>query len=78
MRKNYNKSPLEMEADKLLSDILKSKKKNKSKISEYPILSDTQISRRSRREIPFSNLSTKQRINARLKGAEITDPETES
>jgi hypothetical protein len=57
-----NKDPLELEADKLLAGTLKSHKKNKSQTEEYPILSDAQLSRRRAREIPFSNLSLRQKL----------------
>lgn len=58
------KSILEQQADEILADELKSKKKNKSSMNEYPILSDSQLKRRRSKEIPYSNLSIRQKIKA--------------
>ena len=59
---------LEDLADHLLMDILTDKKRNKSKSEEYPILSNDQLKRRHAKEIPYSNLSIKQRISVRAIG----------
>ena len=61
MTRIENKDDLEKEADELLAPYLKAKKKNKSAKEEYPILSDSQLKRRRSKEIPFSNLSLKQK-----------------
>jgi len=55
---------IERLADKLLEQDLKSKKRNKSRTSEYPILSKSQMKRRQSREIPYSNLSNRQKLLA--------------
>lgn len=58
---------LERLADNLLKDELSSKNKWKSQQTEYPILSDSQLKRRASMEIPYSNLSEKQRLECRSK-----------
>lgn len=70
---NNNPKNLERQADELLSDFLRNKKKNKMDLMEYPFLSQSQQDRIHRREIPFSNLSLKQRLRANTKGVDITD-----
>lgn len=64
-------------ADNLLKSDLTSKKKNKSRLCEYPILSDSQLKRRRSMEIPYSNLSERQRIDCRSKGMDYTPKEGE-
>jgi hypothetical protein len=54
------KSELEMQADQILAQDLKNKKRNKSRSLEYSFLSDSQLARRRSKEIPFSSLSRKQ------------------
>lgn len=61
---------LEKLADNLLSDELKSKNRWKSQQSEYPILSETQLRLRNKMEIPYSNLSEKQKLECRSKNLE--------
>lgn len=65
-------SPKDLEklADNLLSDELKSKNRWKSKQSEYSILSETQLRFRYKMEIPYSNLSKKQKLECRSKNLE--------
>ncbi len=61
------KDPLEIEADKLLALYLKNRKKNKNRLEEYPILSDSQLRRIRAREIPFSCLSYTRALEVELK-----------
>lgn len=60
------KSELDLQADELLAYILKSKQRNKSRLDEYPILSDSQMARIHSKEIPESSLSRKQRNEANI------------
>lgn len=55
-----SKDPLEAEADRLLAAELKDKSSNKAKKSG--ILSDSQLARRQRKELPFSDLSIKDKL----------------
>lgn len=59
-RKRFRKDPLELEADKLLAEELTNKKSNKAKTCN--ILSDSQIARRQRREVPFTDLGIKDKL----------------
>jgi hypothetical protein len=63
---------LEELADNLLSSDLTEKKKNKVRTTEYPILSNSQLRRRQAREIPYSNLSGKQRLECRTKNLDYS------
>lgn len=54
------KDPLEEEADRILAGELKNKASNKAKTSG--ILSDSQMARRQRKELPFSDLSIRDRL----------------
>lgn len=58
---------LERLADELLKKYLKDRRKNKSKLDEYPILSPSQLKRRQAIEIPYSSLSEKQRLECKMK-----------
>lgn len=62
-------SPKELEAlaDHLLESDFSDNRKNKSQLTEFPILSPSQLKRRLLAEIPYSNLSEKQRIECRSK-----------
>mgnify|MGYP006883604504 CR=1 FL=1 len=60
------KNDLEKQADKLLEDTLKDTRRNKIRLEEYPILSDTQLKRRRAREIPMSSLSIRQKLESEL------------
>jgi hypothetical protein len=53
---------LEKQADELLADTLKSKKRNKSRVEEYPILSASQVKRRHSKELSIADLPIKQRL----------------
>lgn len=64
------KDPLEEEADRILAGELKDKSSNKAKKSG--ILSDSQLARRQRKELPFSDLSIKDRLKYGL-GVEEED-----
>jgi hypothetical protein len=68
---------LEELADNLLNAEFSDKRKNKSQVSEYSILSPSQLKRRLSAEIPYSNLSTKQKLNARMKNYEFDEQEGE-
>lgn len=72
-------SPKELEAlaDNLLRKELKDNSRNKSSKTEYPILSESQISRRQSMEIPYSNLTPRQRLTARHKNYDIYSEEDE-
>lgn len=59
-RRLSRKDALELEADNLLKEDLTNKKSNKAKTSN--ILSDSQMARRQRREIPFTDLSLKDKL----------------
>ncbi len=67
---NSMKDPLELEADKILEADLKNSKRNKSKSVDF--LSDYQMARRQRREIPFSelNMKDKLRLGIEIEGGE--------
>lgn len=62
-------SPKELEAlaDHLLASDFSDNRKNKSQLTEFPILSPSQLKRRLLAEIPYSNLSEKQRVECRSK-----------
>lgn len=64
---SLSSSELERLADHLLEKYLKDKRKNKSRLEEYPILSKSQLKRRQMMEIPYSNLSEKQRLECKSK-----------
>lgn len=68
---------LEELANHLLSKDLKDRRKNKSQITEYPILSPSQLKRRHSMEIPYSNLSDKQKLDCRTKNLECDLKEDE-
>ena len=55
-----HKDPLEIAADEILAADLKNTKSNKSKSCD--ILSDSQLARRQRRELPFTDLSVKDKL----------------
>jgi len=61
---------LEDLADHLLMALFKDKRKNKSQMEEFPVLSPSQLKRRCSSEIPYSNLSIRQKLNARMKDYE--------
>jgi len=65
-----NSTELERLADHLLRDELKNKQRWKSKLSEYPILSESQLKLRHKMEIPYSNLSERQKLECRSKNFE--------
>jgi len=54
------KSPLELEADRILEQELKNTKSNKAKSIDF--LSEYQLARRQRRELPFSDLSKRDKL----------------
>jgi len=62
-----NSTELEKMADEILAQDFQDKRKNKSKLEEFPVLSPSQIKRRTSMEIPYSNLSGKQRLECRMK-----------
>lgn len=66
---------LEDLADNLLIDVFKDRRKNKSRTDSYPILSPSQMKRRFLSEISYSNLSIRQRLNARMKDMEYSGEE---
>lgn len=66
----YTPEELERMADKLLEKDLKNKKAYKFRHDEYPILSESQLKRRRRREIPTSCLSNRDRVYLGLKREE--------
>jgi hypothetical protein len=68
-------SELEALADHLLESQTKNKLKNKSKLEEYPILSPSQYKRRIAMEIPYSNLTTRQKLNAKMKNYDYEEEE---
>jgi hypothetical protein len=68
---------LEALADNLLRKELKDCSRNKSTKTEYPILSESQISRRQSMEIPYSNLTPRQRLTARYKNYDLGGEEEE-
>lgn len=72
-------SPNELErlANVLLESYIKDKHKNKMKSDEYPILSPSQMKRRQSAEIPYSNLSMNQKLQARLKNYDYNEREGE-
>lgn len=53
---------LERLADHLLREDFSDTSKNKVRTAEFPVLSPYQIKRRAMREIPYSSLSERQRI----------------
>lgn len=59
-RRFHKKDPLEVEADKLLEEDLTNKRSNKAKTSN--ILSDSQMARRQRRETPFTDLNSRDKL----------------
>lgn len=68
---------LERLADHLLRTELENNKKNKSKSAEFPFLSDSQMKRRTLMEIPYSNLSEKQRLECKTKNLDYYPKEVE-
>jgi len=64
-------------ADNLLQANFSDKRKNKSQMTEYPILSPSQLKRRLSCEISYSNLSIRQKLNARMKNYEYEDQEVD-
>lgn len=58
----YSADELEKMADKILEEDLKSMKSNKARLREYNFLSESQMIRRRRREIPFSSLAVQDKI----------------
>ena len=70
-------SELERLADNLLKESLKDCRCNKSRTAEYPILSPSQLKRRTSLEIPYSNLSEKQRLECKSKNLEYYSREGE-
>lgn len=74
---SLNSEDLERLADHLLRDEFKEKKKNKSKKAEFPVLSPSQMKRRTMMEIPYSNLSEKQRLECRLKNLDYYSRESD-
>jgi len=58
---------LENLADHLLQSDMKQNKRNKSRTEEFSILSPSQNKRRSLTEIPYSNLTEKQKMECRAK-----------
>jgi hypothetical protein len=66
---------LEALADNLLRKELKDDSRNKSKKTEYPILSESQMKRRQGMEVPYSNLTPRQRLTARYKNYDLCGEE---
>lgn len=58
---------LERQADELLAQDFQDKRRNKTRVIEFPVLSPSQLKRRTSMEIPYSNLSNKQRLECRIK-----------
>lgn len=59
---DYTPQDLERMADELLEAELRSKRSNKARLEEYPILSKYQLLRRRKREIPFSSLNVHDKL----------------
>jgi|BioPla2DNA2_1021312.scaffolds.fasta_scaffold109313_2 hypothetical protein len=68
---------LERLADHLLRQEFEDKRKNKSRKTEFPILSPSQLKRRMLMEIPYSNLSERQRLECRLKNLDYYSRESD-
>lgn len=64
---SLNSKELTELADHLLESELKDKLKNKIQTTSYPILSESQLKRRGAKEIPYSNLTNRQRMECRAK-----------
>lgn len=73
-------SPEELEnlADHLLKKDFEDKRRNKTRTTEFPVLSPSQMKRRSLMEIPYSNLSEKQRLECRLKNLDYYSRESDT
>lgn len=68
---------LERLADHLLRQEFEDKRKNKSRKTEFPILSPSQMKRRMLMEIPYSSLSERQRLECRLKNLDYYSRESD-
>jgi len=68
---------LERLADHLLRQEFEDKRKNKSRKTEFPILSPSQMKRRRLMEIPYSSLSERQRLECRLKNLDYYSRESD-
>jgi hypothetical protein len=64
---SLSSSELEDLADYLLRDEFQDRRRNKMQSADCPVLSPSQMKRRFLMEIPYSNLSEKQRIDCRSK-----------
>jgi len=67
-------SPAELEnlADYLLRNDFENPKRDKSRTVEYPVLSPSQFKRRIGMEIPYSNLSQRQKLECQTRKLEYT------
>jgi len=63
--------------ERLADHLLRHKRKNKSRKTEFPILSPSQMKRRMLMEIPYSNLSERQRLECRLKNLDYYSRESD-
>jgi hypothetical protein len=74
---SLNSGDLERLANHLLRNDFEDKRKNKSRTNEFPVLSSSQMKRRTMMEIPYSNLSEKQRLECRLKNVDYYPRESD-
>lgn len=72
-----NSEDLERLANHLLRTDFEDKRKNKSRTNEFPVLSPSQMKRRVMMEIPYSNLSERQRLECRLKNVDYYPRESD-
>jgi hypothetical protein len=64
-------------ASHLLEQDFKDRRRNKIRTTEFPILSPSQMKRRTLMEIPYSNLSERQRLECRSKNLDYYSRESE-
>ena len=72
-----NSEDLERLADHLLRQEFEDKRKNKSRSAKFPFLSPSQMKRRTLMEIPYSNLSERQRLDCRNKNLDYYPRESD-
>lgn len=58
---------LEAEANRILAGDLQNRQSNKARVAEYPILSEYQLERRRRREVPFTSLGILDKVELGLR-----------
>lgn len=64
-------------ADHLLREDFEERRRNKIRTTEYPVLSPSQLKRRVLSEIPYSNLSERQRLECKSKNLDYYSRESE-